>query len=180
VVNALNPFDWDKKTSLASGQNWRQINIPRKQLNMNAKPDPNYYPKPQEQNIYDFQGPLPTVRKLSRLFVLIGVVSATIFLAFAAYSVVLGHREGGSKVIGAAGGLLLLLCAYTIWKIVIVNSFAYRGMPNPTLDTQLFNRPQVAPVDDANIAPINLPVRPTQVNNPYVHSGIPVVPASGH
>lgn len=178
-LDGLNAYDWNKKTSIASGQNWREISIPRKQLNMNAAPDPTYYPKPGEENIYDFQGPLPTVRKLSRLFVLVGVVSATIFLAFAAYSVVLGHREGGSRVVGAAGGLLVLLSAYTIWKIVIVNSFALRGMPNPRLDTALFNRPQTAPVSDTNMAAPGLPVRPVPAINPLVRSGIPVVPASG-
>lgn len=91
----------------------------------------------------------------------------------------LGHREGGSRVAGAAGGLLVLLSAYTIWKIVIVNSFALRGMPNPRLDTALFNRPQTAPVSDTNMAAPGLPVRPVPAINPLVRSGIPVVPASG-
>ncbi len=178
-LDGLNAYDWNKKTLPSSGQSWREISIDRKQLNMNATPDPTYYPKPLEQSIYDFQGPLPTVRRLSRLFVLVGVVAATIFLAFAAYSVVLGHREGGAKVVGAAAGLLVLLAAYTIWKIVIVNSFAFRGMPNPRLDTALFNRPQTAPVNDANVQAPNTPVQPAPAQNPLVRSGIPVVPLSG-
>lgn len=178
-LDGLNAYDWNKKTSIASGQSWREISINRKQLNMNATPDPAYYPKPLQQSIYDFQGPLPTVRRLSRLFVLIGVVSATIFLAFAAYSVVLGHREGGSRVVGAVAGLLVLLSAYTIWKIVIVNSFALRGMPNPRLDTNLFNRPQTAPVNDANLQAPNVPSTPAIPQNPLVRSGIPVIPLSG-
>lgn len=177
--SAMNTYTWDKKTDPAQGPGWAVIPIDRKQLHMDAKPDPAYYPKPLEENIYDFQGPLPTVRKLSRLFVLIGVVSATIFMAFAAYSVVLGHREGTSRVVGTAAGLLLLMSAYTIWKIVNVNALAFRGMPNPRLDTVLFNRPQVAPVSDAQLKTPGVPQVPAVVPAAQNRSGMPVKPLWG-
>ncbi len=176
--NSMNAYTWDKKTDPAQGPGWTVLQINRKHLDMNAAPAPGY-PKPGEESIYDFQGPLPTVRKLSRLFVLIGVVSATIFMAFAAYSVVLGHREGTSRVIGTAAGLLLLISAYTIWKIVNVNAFAFRGMPNPRLDTDLFNRPQVAPVSDTELTTPAVPRVPVTVPAAPNRSGIPVRPLWG-
>ncbi|MBY0546105.1 MAG: hypothetical protein K2W95_02380 [Candidatus Obscuribacterales bacterium] len=76
---------------------------------------------------YDFQGPLPTVRTFSRYLVILGVVMGTVFMALAGWSVVLGARNGGARVIGAAGGLLLLLAGYTIWKIVQMNTFDFNS-----------------------------------------------------
>jgi hypothetical protein len=74
-------------------------------------------------NNYDFQGPLPTVRTFSRYLVILGVVVACIWMAMAAISVVMGNQNGPARVIGAVGGLLLLLAGYTIWKIVQMNTF---------------------------------------------------------
>jgi hypothetical protein len=74
-------------------------------------------------NAYDFQGPLPTVRIFSRYLVILGVVCATIFISLAAWSMVFGSPYGASRVIGAAGGLILLLMGYTIWKVVQMNTF---------------------------------------------------------
>jgi hypothetical protein len=76
-----------------------------------------------QPNRYDFQGPLPTVRTFSRYLVILGVVVATVFVSLAAWSMVFGNPYGGSRVIGAVGGLLLLLAGYTIWKIVQMNTF---------------------------------------------------------
>ena len=74
-------------------------------------------------NAYDFQGPLPTVRTFSRYLVILGVVVATIFVAMASVGVIMGNRGGPDRVIGAIGGLLLLLASYTIWKVVQMNTF---------------------------------------------------------
>jgi hypothetical protein len=76
-----------------------------------------------QPNRYNFGGPLPTVRTFSRYLVILGCVSATIFVALASMAMILGSPYGGSRVIGAAGGLLLLLGGYTIWKIVQMNTF---------------------------------------------------------
>jgi len=66
-------------------------------------------------------GGLPTVQKLSRYFVILAVVAATIFMAFAAYGVVIGEQDAGARVIHTAGGLMLLLMAFTIWKVLQAN-----------------------------------------------------------
>ncbi|MBY0356869.1 MAG: hypothetical protein K2W82_02625 [Candidatus Obscuribacterales bacterium] len=75
-----------------------------------------------EASRFFFQGPLPTVKTFSRYLVLLGVVMATIFVGLAGWSVVFGSQYGASRVIGAVGGLLLLLAGYTIWKIVRMNT----------------------------------------------------------
>lgn len=93
----------------------------RKKINSDT-PAPGY-PKPDESSIYVFQGPLPTVRTFCRYLVILGVVVSTIWMALAAYSMVLGHPYGGSRVIGTVAGLMLLLMGYTIWKIVQMNTF---------------------------------------------------------
>lgn len=83
----------------------------------------NLYQHERQPNRYDFNGPLPTVRTFARYLVILGCVSATVFMALAAWSMVMGSPYGGSRVMGAAGGLLLLLAGYTIWKIVQMNTF---------------------------------------------------------
>lgn len=70
----------------------------------------------------DADHPVPTVRRFARYLVILGVVSATIFMALAAWSMVLGHPYGASRVIGAVAGMMLLLSAYTIYKIVQLNT----------------------------------------------------------
>jgi hypothetical protein len=74
-------------------------------------------------NNYDFQGPLPTVRTFCRYLVILGVVVACVWVAMAGISVVMGNQNGPARVIGAVGGLLLLLAGYTIWKIVQMDTF---------------------------------------------------------
>lgn len=80
-----------------------------------------------KDNKYEFQGPLPTVRTFSRYLVILGVVVATVFVAMASIGVVMGQRGGVDRVIGAVGGLLLLLASYTIWKIVQMNTFDFNS-----------------------------------------------------
>ncbi len=124
---------------------------------------------------YDYQGPLPTVRLFARYLVILGVVAATIWMAMAAFSVVMGSKYGGARVISAAAGLMMLLCGYTIWKIVQMNTFKYNS-----------NTPAVAAdkaggdtVSDAYINPTNLPGIPQAGRTSPARFGIPLVPLGG-
>jgi hypothetical protein len=146
-----------------------QMNGAKKKIN-NDTPATGY-PKANENSSYDFQGPLPTVRTFSRYLVILGVVCATVFMALAAYSVVLGHPYGGARVIGTAAGFMLLLMGYTIWKIVQMNTF--KAMSNLPAINQ--NRPQTAQVNDAYMVPPGLPVNPGG-GGATGRSGIPVQP----
>jgi hypothetical protein len=74
-------------------------------------------------NAYDFQGPIPTARTFSRYLVILGVVFGTVFITLAGWGMVFGSQYGGARTIGAAGGLILLLMGYTIWKVVQMNTF---------------------------------------------------------
>jgi hypothetical protein len=147
-----------------------QMNGNRKKIN-NDSPATGY-PKANENSSYDFQGPLPTVRTFSRYLVILGVVVATVFMALAAYSMVLGHPYGGARVIGTAAGFMLLLMGYTIWKVVQMNTF--KAMSNTPAINQ--NRPQTAQVNDANIEPPGVPATPGGGVGGAGRSGIPVVP----
>ncbi|MBX9569534.1 MAG: hypothetical protein K2X77_11595 [Candidatus Obscuribacterales bacterium] len=80
-----------------------------------------------KDNKYEFQGPLPTVRTFSRYLVILGVVFATVFVAMASIGVVMGNRGSVDRVIGAVGGLLMLLAGYTIWKVVQMNTFDFNS-----------------------------------------------------
>jgi hypothetical protein len=75
---------------------------------------------PKEANRFKYGG-LPHVQILARYLVILGVVAATVMMAFAAYSVVLGEDGAGARVIHIAGGLMLLFMAFTIWKIAQAN-----------------------------------------------------------
>jgi len=121
--------------------------------------------------------PLPTVWTFSRYLVLAGVVSATVFMSIAAYGMVLGHPYGGSRVIGAAAGLMLLLSAYTIWKIVQMNTFNANSDTPAQINTGAFdaqvqdafmNRPQVPlPGASGTAGRSGVPVQPLgNANNP--------------
>jgi hypothetical protein len=65
---------------------------------------------------------LITVRQFARFLVKLGVVFATVLMILAALSVLMGSRDGGSRVVSSAAGLMLLLCGYTIWKVVMYNT----------------------------------------------------------
>lgn len=74
---------------------------------------------------HELKEPCPTTLKFARWGVLLGLIFATVFVAFSAYSVTLGHKGGGSRVIGSVGGLMLLLMGYSIYKLVMINAFRY-------------------------------------------------------
>lgn len=69
--------------------------------------------------------PIPTVRILTRLLVKAGAVFATVLLAIAAFGVVSSHKDSGQRVVGTAGGLILLFMAYSIYKVVMINAFRF-------------------------------------------------------
>jgi hypothetical protein len=142
-------------------------------------PAPGY---PKETAAYNFQGPLPTVRTFSRYLVILGVVAATVFIAFAATAVVLGHPYAGARVVGSISGLMLLLMGYTIWKIVQMNTFIDNQAPtgNPvTVDLTVQNNQQSGQGAVTNYPQQNTPVVPAQPNTP-ARSPMPVIPLSGN
>lgn len=107
------------------------------------------------------EAPLPIVKIFARKLVIAGMVFGTVMMAFASFSVVLGHREGGTRVIGCAAGLMLLLMGYSIYKIVMVNAFGYTMMA-ASYDVVTQQPPQtLAPPDPPPAAPALFgPVRP--------------------
>ncbi|MBI4533812.1 MAG: hypothetical protein HY711_07670 [Candidatus Melainabacteria bacterium] len=139
-------------------------------------------PPPGQQNSTKYNS-LPTVKSFSRYLVILGVVSATIWMALAATSVVMGHPYGGARVVSAVAGLMLLLMAYTIWKIVqmnTINSYAsIHGQPDVyNTDTPAGNqgRPQQAQVSDAYIQPSTVPLPPESVRPGPERFGVPLEP----
>lgn len=133
------------------------------------------YPKPGEDSIYAFDDVLPTVRTFSRYLVILGVVAGTIFMSMAAWSMVMGNQYGAARVMGAASGLLMLLAAYTIWKIVQMNTF------NANSDTPAQNRQHAstAQVQDAFMVRPLMPATPNVGGTTQGRSGVPVQPLYG-
>jgi hypothetical protein len=119
----------------------------------------NQQPNPAWRAIESERSPIPTVRLFCRILVIAGVVFATVYMAFAALSVVLGHPHGGQRIIGTAGGLMLLLMAYSIYKIVVINAFRFPNSAIVTLRT-LPERPRANPV------PADTPVVPAAADIP--------------
>lgn len=129
------------------------------------------YPKAGQESIYEFQGPIPTVRTFCRYLVILGVVSATIWMALAMYSMVMGHPYGGARVVGAVAGFMLLLMGYTIWKIVQMNTF--NAMSDRPAIAQ--NRPNEAQTNQIN-APDVPAANPGAAGGRPNRSGVPVLP----
>ncbi len=130
------------------------------------------YPVAGTTNRYIFQGPLPTVATFGRYLVILGVVVATIFMALASYSIVSGSQYGGARVIGSAAGLILLLMAYTIWKVVQMNTFN----PIASFMSQNIARPNQALVPLSSYGGTNTPIIPTAPNTSPARSGVPLAP----
>jgi hypothetical protein len=77
--------------------------------------------------------PLPSVKKFCKILVVLGVVYATIYMIFGAYSVIMGHKDAGQRVVGCAAGLILLLMSYCIYKVVMINALRIR-VRQPVVD----------------------------------------------
>lgn len=65
---------------------------------------------------------LPVVKRFARYAVLLGVVFATVLLAFATSSLVMGQRGSSEKIIGTGVGLIVLLLAFSIYNLLISNA----------------------------------------------------------
>lgn len=129
------------------------------------------YPKPGRESLYRFDGTLPTVATFCRYLVILGVCMATVYMAMAAWSMVMGNPYGGARVIGAATGLLFLLGGYTIYKIVMMNMFHGNSLDQ----ARPANRPDN--LQDAFMTRPNLPVTPGGGANAGANrQGVPVVP----
>lgn len=139
-------------------------------------PAPNHgINKPGNESIYDFDGPLPTVRTFSRYLVILGVVAATVWMAMAAWGIVCGNPYAGSRAVGAAAGLMLLLGAYTIWKIVQMNTFKANSN-TPAVASQ---KAGGANVSDAYMKGASVPVTPNGGRTTPTRYGIPLEPLGG-
>ncbi len=126
---------------------------------------------------YNYDGVLPTVRTFSKYLVILGVVVATVWMSLAAYSMVLGHPYAGSRVIGTAAGLILLLSGYTIWKIVKMETFN-----DNTIDNQqalLTNSAQPTQTEVQPSAQLNTDPIPAAPAGRANRSGLPVQPLYG-
>jgi hypothetical protein len=151
------------------------LNHGRKEINK----DPNAEQwsalrRPTDDPVYTYNGPVPAAKKFARLFVIIGLVAATIYVAFAAYSIITGQAHGGNRVIAAASGLMLLLMGYTIYKILIMNAtfrdsgkdaitvstrLPVHGLTNPNF-RQVADTPEIPLVKNSYVPRSNLPVQP--------------------
>ena len=129
--------------------------------------------RPNEQSLFIYAG-MPFVTTMCRYLVLMGVVFATVKIALASYAVAMGHPYAGSRVIAAASGLLILLSAYTIWKIVTLNTM-HLNSTNYTNNP----RPQLGQGTTA-LTKSNLPVVPAAPTGRPNRSGVPVTPLSGN
>jgi hypothetical protein len=130
------------------------------------------YPKPGEDSLYAFDGTLPTVQTFCRYLVILGVVAGTVFMALAAWSMCAGNPYGGARAMGSAAGVFMLLGAYTIWKIVQMNTFNANSA-TPAISQ---NRPQTDQVPSAFQARPNVPITPTYNPTGPARGGVPVVP----
>jgi len=66
------------------------------------------------------------IRDFAHYLVILGVVMACVQLVFVGAMMAFGHPYSGSKAVAAAGGLMLLLMAYTIWKVDIFHVLTAR------------------------------------------------------
>jgi hypothetical protein len=84
--------------------------------------------------------PREQIREFSHYLVIAGVVTACIQIVIAGAFMAFGHPYAGSKAIVAAGGLMLLLMAFSIWKVDMVNALTARGGPeSPGTDADSFD-----------------------------------------
>ncbi|HEY9756517.1 MAG TPA: hypothetical protein V6C97_15220 [Oculatellaceae cyanobacterium] len=127
---------------------------------------------------YQYDGTLPTVRTFGRFLVILGVVFATVWMALAAYGMVLGHPYAGSRVVGTAGGLMILLCAFTIWKIVRMNTFNDNTIDDQQALIQNEHFPSINPATPTSS--IALPTTsPAVPAGTATRGGLPVQPLYG-
>jgi len=132
---------------------------------------PRYQPNQTWQQVEDERAPLPTVKLFCRMLVIGASVIATVLLGFAAFSVVLGHKDSGQRVIGTAAGLMLLFMGYSIYKILVMHAFIFPDIATAAPAPPLPEQPRRA------LRPANTPVVPPRGDRP--RSNMPVVPLGG-
>lgn len=127
--------------------------------------------------LYIYKGPIPAAKTLARMVVIIGLVAATIYVAFAAFSITTGQAHGGNRVIAAAAGLVLLLMGYTIYRIMMINAV----LKNGTIDRTVITRhlPLNGLVNDKFRPVADTPKVPTTTGPSTPRSGLKVQPLSG-
>lgn len=146
------------------------MNGDKKKINRDA-PGQNY---PKTTSLYGLTSdhPLPTVWTFSRYLVIAGVVLATVFMSLACYSMVVGSPYAGNRVIACAAGLMMLLSAYTIWKIVQMNTFKANSNDPP----QVRQGATDAQVQDAFMYRPDIPATPGGNATTGNRQGLPVAP----
>jgi hypothetical protein len=127
--------------------------------------------RPLDTNLYNYQPTLPIVPVFCRFLVILGVVTATVLVSKAAYSMCFGHAYAGTRAIAAMTGLATLLCAFTIYKIVILNIL------NSNSTTVQANVKNAANAGNPTSLP-NLPIVPAAPGGRPARAGIPVIPDS--
>lgn len=137
-----------------------------------------YYRLPYMDPRLSSRSQLTTVRLFCRWLVLLGAVIACVYMAFAAFSLVQGDREAGGRILGTAGGLILLLMSFSIWKVVLYNTryFGFNMAQNQHNSPGDFQRksrsakPAMVP-----LLPADTPVVPSAPTQP-IRSNLPVNP----
>jgi hypothetical protein len=127
--------------------------------------------------LYIYGGPVPTAKTFARFFVILGVVCATIYIAFAAFSIINGQIHGGNKVIGAAAGVMTLLMGYTIYKVLLIN-ILYKNTIEPKAVSRHFSNQGQVKSPDRQVN--NSPEIPSRWPLVPLRSGVPVRPLSGN
>jgi hypothetical protein len=157
----------------------------RKYINTDSPSTNPQMPRPLDTASYQFQGPLPTVKTFCRYLVILGTVMASIWMGKAAWGMCNGHPYAGNRAVATITGLMMLLCAYTIWKIVQMNTFmqtaANQGLTAP-VNTAVANNGMTMQSGQGtvnNLQQPNLPVVPQTPNTP-ARSPLPVAPLNGN
>jgi hypothetical protein len=132
----------------------------------------------QDDALSIYAGPLPSVKIFGRYFVIVGIVFGTVYLAFAAFSIITGQMRGGSKVIAAAAGLMLLLMGYTIYKIAVMNAFHKHSVDNLGMLSKRL--PDHGKSAQANAQLPDTPGLPAQVPSRPLRASRQVLPLSGN
>jgi hypothetical protein len=130
IQSVLNPSPNDSQIGLAS-------------INQNLAKQINKAPTAEQwsrlrrtgdDSLYIGGGVLPTARVCARYFVMAAVALSTVFLIFAASSIIFGQAHGGPRVIATCGGLMLLLMGFTIYKVALINLFNAKGTIHQNAD----------------------------------------------
>jgi hypothetical protein len=136
--------------------------------------NPNAFGKTGKENLVDFDitvEPVPTVRMFCRMLVILATVVATVYVAFAAYCMAMGHPNAGGRLAMAIGGLGLLYMCYTIYKVAIIN---IKHLENPT--DYAHNRPATAEVQSQYMQGVDIPGIPRMQPPMLPRPGVPVEP----